>query len=739
MMRAASASILALLAVVLAGGPLFGQEPASGRRRVGVAFGGGSARGLAHVGIIRWFEEHHIPIDLVAGTSMGGLIGGSFASGMSSDEIARLLAGTDWDAMFGSSSFRYKNIRRKQDARAYPSRIEFGLKHGLSPPVAINNGQEVDALIARIAGAYMQPRSFDTLPTPFRCLAVDLVTAQSVVLDHGSLADAMRATMSLPGIFPPIEMEGRVLVDGGAMNNVPANVVRQMGADVAIAINVGYMGDKRTVNYSMLGLMGQTVDVMMQANTRAAMKDADIVINPRLEQFGSLDWRRNEELARQGYTAAEALKDKLLPLAVDDQEWAAYLAARQARRRTSLETPQFLTIAGAVPSDRERMERVLADLIGHPLDVPALETTLDEFTGLDRYETVGWEMVEENGRYGLRIRARPKSNAPPFLMLGVGLQNLTTDEFAFQLAGRYLTFDVLGSGSELRIDAAIGAQPNIGAELYRPIGKTALFAAAYGGVARRTVNFIQDDTIVAKYNATLSLAGIDGGVNVGRDNEVRFGFAGGHLQTSIGAGNPDLPELSGAVTLMRLRWLHDTQDSPIVPSGGARATGTLSHIFNAPDAPPSIETTLTNDDLTQAEIDGSVFWSLRGKRDRFFLAGGAGTSFGGHPLPNAQFEIGRPFHLSAYDLGEFRGTHYAVASLGYLRGVARLPDFMGGGIFLGGWVESGSAFDDIDSARLRTDVGVGAVLDTLVGPTILGTSVAVDGNWRFYVGVGRLF
>jgi NTE family protein len=385
------------------------------------------------------------------------------------------------------------------------------------------------------------------------------------------------------------------------------------------------------------------------------------------------------------------------------------------------------------------MERVLADRIGHPIDVPALETTLDEFTGLDRYETVGWEMIEENGRYGLRIRARPKSNAPPFLMLGVGLQNLTTDEFAFQLAGRYLAFDVLGSGSELRIDAAVGAQPNIGAELYRPIGKTALFAAAYGAVARRTVNFIQDDTIVAKYNATSSLAGIDGGVNVGRDNEVRLGLAGGYLRTSIGAGNPDLPELSGAVTLARLRWLHDSQDSPVVPSGGTRAIGTLSHIFNAPDAPPSIETTLSNDGLTQAEIDGSVFWSLRGQRDRFFLAGGAGTSFGGHPLPNAQFEIGRPFHLSAYDIGEFRGNHYAVASVGYLRGVARLPDFMGGGIYLGGWLESGSAFDDIDTAKLRNDVSVGAVLDTLVGPTILGASVAVDGNWRFYVGVGRLF
>src|SRR6187200_388051 len=161
-----------------------GDQDAPGRPRVGVAFGGGSARGLAHVGILRWFEEHHIPIDRAAGTSMGGLIGGAYASGMSAAEIAHLLATTDWDAMFGSSSFRFKNIRRKQDARAYPSRIEFGLKRGLTPPVALNNGQQVDFLLTRIGGSYLQLQSFDDLPTPFRCLAVDLVTAQSVVLDH---------------------------------------------------------------------------------------------------------------------------------------------------------------------------------------------------------------------------------------------------------------------------------------------------------------------------------------------------------------------------------------------------------------------------------------------------------------------------------------------------------------------------------------------------------------------------
>jgi NTE family protein len=708
------------------------------RPRIGVAFGGGSARGLAHVGVIRWFEEHRIPIDLVAGTSMGGLIGGAFASGMSASELTDLLKATDWDEMFGSSPFRYKNIRRKQDARAYPSRIEFGLKRGIRLPLSLNNGQQVDFLLARMTGAYVRLRSFDDLPTPFRCLAVDLVSAQPVVLDHGSLAEAMRATMSLPGIFPPIEVEGRVLVDGGAMNNVPADVVRQMGADVVVAVNVGYMGDTRSVNYSLLGLMGQTVDVMMQANTRAAMRSADIVINPPLAGFGSLDWRRSEELAADGYRATEAIKDKLLPLAIDEQAWAAYQTQRQARRQSRLATPQFLSIVGAVPSDQRRMEEVLRAHVDQPIDIAVLETELEAFAGLDRYETVGWQLVEERGRQGLQVRARPKAFAPPFLMLGVGLENTTTGEFSFQLAARYLTFDVVGSGSELRVDAALGAQPSAGAELYRPIGRTPLFAAASALAARRTLNFIQDDTIVAQYEETRTGIGLDAGVNLGRDDEIRVGVTTGYLSASIGAGDPGLPELRGHETQARLRWLHDGQDSPVVPSSGMRAIATLSHILQTPDPPATFETDRTNDGVSQAEVDSSVFWSLR-RRDRLFLVAGAGTSFRGDPLPTEQFQLGKPLRLGAYNIGELRGNHYAVLTMGYLRGIGRLPDFLGGPIFLGGWLENGSAFDDIEDADLHTNASLGAVLDTLIGPMILGGSFGVDGRWRYYVGIGRVF
>jgi NTE family protein len=209
------------------------------RPTVGVAFGGGSAKGISHVGVIRWLEEHRIPIDAAAGTSMGGLVGGAYATGMDAQELQAFIAAIDWDQLFGASTYAYRNIRRKVDARAYPTRLEFGLKGGIVPQTGLNSGEDVELLLGRIAAPYFAVRSFDKLPTPFRTIAVDLLSAQQVVMRQGSLADAMRATMSLPLIFPPMEIDGQVLIDGGTMNNVAADVVKAMGVDRLIAINVG--------------------------------------------------------------------------------------------------------------------------------------------------------------------------------------------------------------------------------------------------------------------------------------------------------------------------------------------------------------------------------------------------------------------------------------------------------------------------------------------------------------------
>jgi len=702
------------------------------RPRVGVAFGGGSARGIAHVGIIAWFEEHRIPIDVAAGTSMGGLIGGAFAAGMSAGELRALIETTDWDLMFGSSSFPFKNIRRKEDARSFPSRLEFGLRRGLVPPTSLNDGQQVDLLLARIAGSYYRLEHFDELPTPFRTVAVDLRTAQRVVLDRGSLVLALRATMSLPGIFPPVQSEDRVLVDGGALDNVPADVVREMGADVVIAVDVGHLatGD---VDYSMFALMGQTVDSMMRANTRRALEAADLIITVDVEGFGSLDWRRGKVLMERGYEAAERHRDALLKYALGEAEWQAWLRRRDERRRRDIPVPRSISTAGIAPSDVAIVRRTLVRHVGQPFDVRAVEQDLSSLSGLDRYQGVDWQILGAPGDEVLLVRAREKPYAPPFMMLGISLQNLTSNDFRAQLAGRYLAFDVLGSGSEMRIEAMIGSDPSARVSLYRPIFGTRLFTRPYAGSEKNAVDIIQNNVVVAEYKQRRLFAGADLGVNLSRVAELTGGFRFARLDADVATGDPGLPEVRGLEIDLRIAFRHDGHDSPVVPSRGTRATISLTGYLASPEAD---EIARTNQDVTQLEAGAATFWTWR-TRNRLFVVASGGTSFTGEPI--SQFELGYPFRLDAFNVGERRGDHYGVLTVGYLRQMGRLPDFLGGPVFIGSWIENGSAFNSHDDADFNTHTAFGIVIDSLIGPLVGGTSIGLDGGWRAFIAIGRMF
>jgi NTE family protein len=703
------------------------------RPTVGVAFGGGSARGIAHIGLIQWFEEHHIPIDTAAGTSMGGLIGGAFATGMSAAELRTFVNGIDWDTMFGSSTFPFKNVRRKEDARSYPSRLEFGLKRGIVPPSSLNDGQQVDLLLARLAGPYYGIQRFEELPTPFRVVAVDLRAREKVVIESGSLATALRATMSLPAVFPPVERDGRVLVDGGALDNIPADVVKAAGAGVVIAVSVGY-APTTDVNYSLFGLIGQTTDVMMQAATRVALESADMTIAVDVEGFGSLDWRRTDELIERGYQSAERRRDELLKYRVSDAEWQDWLAARARRRRTSLPQPSYLLTEGIATTDAAIVRRAIEPHLNVPIDLTTLERDLASLTGLDRYQSVTWRMVEENGRAGLVVSAHEKSYAPPFLMLGLNIENTTSEDFRVTLAARYLSFDVLGSGSELRIDVALGGDPSVGASLYRPITRSRLFVRPAAFARRQSFGIVQDGSVIAEYQERRYGAGADLGLNLSKDSELTGGIGFTYRDDEVRTGDPGLPALSGQETIGRLKWLMDGQDSPVVPSRGTRAVATLTQTFDAPPAPIA----RTNRDLTQLQMSVSSVRSLS-RLNRVFGVFSGGTSFDDHPLPTEQFTLGSPFVLDAFDIGERRRDHFVAVTLGALHQLRRLPDFIGGPVFAGAWFETGSAFNTHENADINAQLAGGVIMDTLVGPVLLGVSTGLDGGWRTFFGVGRIF
>ncbi|HEX8030771.1 MAG TPA: BamA/TamA family outer membrane protein, partial [Vicinamibacterales bacterium] len=512
-----------------------------------------------------------------------------------------------------------------------------------------------------------------------------------------------------------------------------------MGATVVISVNVGTMEDTRKVSASLLGIIGGTVDAMMLASTRRGMAASDIVINPDLTAFNSMDWRKVIGMIDAGYQAADALKDKLLPLALDEAAWQRYVAARNAKRKTQLPSAATMVVTGASASDEKRIRQLIEPRLGQAIDPEVIKRDIESLSGLDAYQTIEWGLDDATGAPRLTIRAVPKPHAPPFLMFSTNLQNTTTEDFSFQLAGRYLNYDVLVPGSELRLDVAVGSVPSIAGEFLQHVGSTPVFVTVAGAARSQRFNFVSDDTVVAQYDQSDRFGQIGVGLELGNDSEVRVGMLLGRTEANVRVGNPDLPSLAGKESEVWGRWRYDTLDSVVVPSGGVRIDVGMRHVLDFPDVPSTFQTTRTNADLTQMDATLSSFWSVRTKRDRLFVSSGLGTSFDGEPLPTDQFQLGTPFRLGAFDFGEKRGDHYLAVTGGYLRGLGRMPDFLGGPIFAGAWLENGSAWDHADDAAFYQNVGAGLIIETLVGPVMAATSFGFDGNKRFYVSVGRLF
>jgi NTE family protein len=743
--RPGAAALVLALAVLLAP-PLAARSAAQSapiRPRLGLALGGGSARGIAHIGVLQWFEEHRIPIDVVVGTSMGGLVGGAYAGGLTPEEIRRLIRETDWDAMFQPDSpFKDKSFRRKQDRRLYPSFLEFGLKHGFSMAAGLNSGQQVAFLLDGLTLPYWALESFDRLPTPFRSVAVDLRTSTVVVLGDGSLSQALRATMSIPAVFGPVEIGPWLLVDGGVLNNVPADVVRNLGAAAVIAVRVGddTSAETEPAVPSILSLAARTISTMETASERIGLAAADLVIAPDLKGFDSLSWRRSDELADRGYQAAEAMSAQLLPYAVTEEEYASYMAERRRRTRTTLPIPTRLEVVGATPADASLVRTELARNIGRPIDTSALKEGILRVTGTDRFETVRYSLGQSAGEVALVITVKPKSYGPPFLSLSFELNNMEGRTATAAVNGRLTAYDWLVPRSESRTDFTVGGRYLAAEEFYVHLGPTPLFVAPRAAVTEHTQSVYVGEQLTAEYRIRQFGGGADFGVALGRFAEIRLGTDILHTHGSRQVGDPGLPDVHGTERKAGLRLEINGQDAPIVPSRGVALTATLQYYFDTAAAVDDGPSAAAGNDLPgrfwQSEVAASVFHRVRSE-DRLFTYLGAGTSFNSTPSLN-RFSLGGPLRLSAYRVDELHGAHYVFGAAGYLIRAARLPDLIGGNFYVGAWAEVGSAFDTTQSLSWVDCASGGVVLESILGPIFAGASISRDGHRRLYVSVGRL-
>ena len=715
-------------------------DSAQGRTRLGLALGGGAARGIAHIGLLRWFEEHRIPIDYLAGTSMGGLVGGAYAAGLTPDQIVALMKEADWDLMFlADSPFKYKTFRRKEDARTFPGQLDFGLKGGFKLPSGLNAGQQVELLLDSIALPYYSVQTFDDLPTPFRCVATDIRAGEAVVLGSGSFALALRATMSIPAAFTPVALDNRLLVDGGALNNVPADVVKAMGAQVAIAVNVSSSTDESPPPTTIFGVLGQTLDSLMTLGTREALKSADLVIVPNLQGLTGGDWRRVDDLVAKGYEAAEANSAALLRYQVDEAAYAEWMRTRLARRRTTTPMVDRVVVEGVTPVETERITAQLQDRLGgRPLDRAEVEDAVLQIAGTDRYAVITQNLRTTPTGTELLIHATPKSYGPPFLLPSLDLHNIDANAFALALRMRVAVYDTPLPNSEVRFDVGVGTDQSIGIELYKLIGRRGLFVAPRAYFAHTGLNGYLDGQFVAEYRMKRSGAGIDVGYTTGMRSEVRLGYDEADVRVRRTVGPPTLPEANGSDSVASLRWVFDGQNSPLVPSRGLRLRTSMAYYFDTPEIVDEEGAVVrTARDVPQGEVVASWFKRV-GTQQRLFLAGGGGTSFDHSPGIN-QFRLGGAFRLGSLNLDEIHGDNYVLGTVGLLHEWFRLPDVLGGNVYFGGWLEQGSAFNRWSDAGYYGSLSAGVILETLFGPAFLGYSLALnEGGGRFYIALGPL-
>jgi NTE family protein len=703
------------------------------RPTIGIALEGGGALGLAHIGVLKWFEKHRIPVDYVAGTSMGGLVGGFYATGKSADDLNEIVETADWPLLLsGGTPYQDLSFRRKEDAREVPNSIQIGLKHGATLPPGLNTGHQVNLLIDRETLPYSTVQSFNDLPIPFRCVATELVSGKAYVFQNGLLSDAMRATMSIPGVFAPVRQGDKIFVDGGLVDNLPTDVVREMGADVVIAVHLQISKTSAKEIQSAFDVLGRSVALVIAETELRGMEGADLVVRADVEKYSSMDYDKTEALIKIGYQAAEAKAQILKPYALDDAAWADYLRQKQSRVRTSIGTPQFIKLEGiAEPTAEENVRRLLKPLVGKPLSIPDLELLLTRLTGIGRYDSITYGMIQEGGQTGLLLNVHEKTYAPPTLQPAFVVDGTETDNVTFTLGARFTFMDLAGFRSEWRTDLQFGETYGISSDLYRPFHPLAKwFFDPFVQASQYTFMIYQRNDPKADYQFDRVYGGINLGYGFNRFSELKAGYGVGYANATLRLGTPDFSSYSGRVGALQVRYILDHTNEAVIPTKGYFARSQFYYYDTYPGATqafPSLDVLLQ-------------YFQPVLHRDSIFIIGEGGSTFGFHKIGAPQFFLGGVGRLSAYGQNELLGNQYFVGRLGYLRKVFTLPPFLGKQVYVSGFGEVGKMYGDpFPIPKLSGDGGAGLLAETAFGPVFIGGSVGDTGHHKWFFQLGRVF
>ncbi|KRG70114.1 patatin-like phospholipase family protein [Pseudoxanthomonas dokdonensis] len=708
------------------------------RPRTCLVLGGGGARGAAHVGLLKVLDREHIAVDCIVGTSMGAVVGGLYAAGYSADQIEDILDSIDWNQVLRDQSPRdEQSMRRKQEQLELLGGVELGIHDGkIAFPRGILQGQRMELLLRRLLLPASGIEDFDDLPIPFRAVATDIVNGQKVVFERGDLALAIRASMSVPAAFSPIRVDGRLLVDGGVVDNVPIDEARKLGAQRMIVSQVGSPLLQEDQLTSPLAVSQQMANILMQGNIRAQIDSLgadDLLIVPQLGDIGSQEFQRSDEARQAGQAAAEQAVASLRRYAGDPAEYASF----QQRHRlpgNDVELISFVRVLDDRTGTATYVEQRLQDNVGKPLDVERLESDIATVYGEGRYEKVQWELASQDGRQGLQVTPVDKDWGPDFLHFGLRLSDDFDGGSNYQLLAQYTRTGLDEKGSEFKAGLGIGEVVSLYGQYFRPFGATARHGVVAGLDYRATefpIYATDADEPIAEFRYALSQASLAWRFSPDRNWAFALGGELGkeHISQQVGDLG-GIGALHNQLTSVSLSVNYDSLDSVGFPTRGQRLSFSNTNYFEALGGDANAQS-------YRLQWDGA--WS---HGQNHWLAGVRGSSSeGGETLLATYGFLGGLGNLSGYPEQAIFASQIGLARLAYYHRLVNSTSLVSMPVYWGGTLEMGGFWDSRDQIDSNSLIGAGSVFlgaETFLGPVFLGYGRAETGHDSFYLTFGSL-
>ena len=710
------------------------QKPAvNDRLTIGLALGGGGARGYAHLGVIKKLEELRVPYDYIAGTSMGSIVGGFLATGMSSEELTEVVRQANWDDLFEDKTAREDlPFRRKTDDQLGLFGPKLGIGKGNSLlPKGVKSGQKISFMFESVSSARVNTSDFDQLPVPFRAVATDIISGHMVVLGSGELSTAMRASMSVPGVFDPVDQNSAMLVDGGLVRNLPIDIAREMGAEVVIAVDVGTKLASRDEMTSALAIIYQMSGLLTVRNTEVQIKTLekhDVLVSPQIgDLVSSADFDKLDEAIPLGYAAAEAVEDQLKQYSLSESEYRDW-------RRTVENCVQGPSLVHFVRLNNQSRfsDKVLRELItikpGEPLNIDTLDHNLRQIYGLGFIRQARYAIVEQDGQQGIEITVEEDERGPAYIETGLDL-NFGDRGTDLNIRAAYLKTDLDDRGAEVRAMVQIGESPGLFVDYFKPLDDGLRYSFRPSASFFRRPLYIYDDPgdAIAQLKVQETAASIALTREFSRYARATVGYSRYTGDIDIIVGNPDVRPFpfDGGEVFAELAL--DRLDDRYLPMRGMYSS--LNY---------TVSSEALGADLDFEQLQFTLFGNRTFGRHNLLLAGNFNTSLDDNIPIYAFFTGGGFMNMSGYEPNSLVGPHFGMVSAGYRYQVVQ-NGFMPG--FVGATLEYGNAAENrkdvFSDGRLNGSVYF--AYRSPLGPIYLGLGWSEDRSALIFLRLGSVF